>query len=93
MRDSLVTVVADVTLSGCAMGTGILPAGPNTYTITEHFAPIRGGSTTAQQTALTEANAFCGRQGRQFLPVDMLTPASANPYGPTDARRVIASLR
>jgi hypothetical protein len=71
------------TLTGCAMSTGILPAGPDTYTVSEHFAPIRGGSTTAQQTALTEANAFCAGQGRQFLPVDMLTPSSANPYGTT----------
>jgi hypothetical protein len=71
-------------LTGCAMSTGILPAGPDTYTVSEHFAPIRGGSTTAQQTALTEANAFCAGQGRQFLPVDMLTPFSANPYGTTN---------
>jgi hypothetical protein len=72
------------TLTGCAMTTGILPAGPDTYTVSGHFAPIRGGSTTAQQAALTEANAFCTGQGRQFLPVDMLTPFRANPYGTTD---------
>jgi hypothetical protein len=70
-------------LCGCAMSTGILPAGPDTYTVTERFAPVRSGSTTAEQTALIEANAFCTQQGRVFLPVDMLTPPSANPYGPT----------
>jgi len=77
---SFVTILA----TGCAMSTGILPAGPNTYTVSEHFAPIRGGSMTAQQTAMTEANAFCAQQGRQFLPVDMLTPGSRNPWGTTD---------
>ena len=66
-------------LTACSMGTGILPAGPDTYTVTERRAPVLGGSTTAQQAAMTEANAFCAQQGRQFLPVDMVTPPSANP--------------
>jgi hypothetical protein len=70
-------------LSGCAMSSGILPAGPDTYTVTERFAPIRGGATTAQQTALTEANSFCAEQGRQFTPLDMKELTSANPYGNT----------
>ena len=82
MRYSLIASVL-VAAAGCAASTGILPAGPNTYTITERFAPIRGGSTTAQQTALTEANAFCTQPGRDFLPTDMATPPSLNPYGPT----------
>jgi hypothetical protein len=84
MTKLLAAAAVAATLTGCAMSTGILPAGPDTYTVSEHFAPIRGGSTTAQQTALTEANAFCAGQGRQFLPVDMLTPFSANPYGTTN---------
>jgi hypothetical protein len=46
-------------LSGCQTSTGILPAGPNTYTLSKHTAPILGGSTTAEQQALTEANAYC----------------------------------
>lgn len=71
------------TLAGCAMSTGILPAGPDTYTVTERFAPIRGGATTAEQTALTEANEYCAQRGRQFLVTDMQTLPSHNPYGPT----------
>jgi len=71
-------------LAGCQMSTGILPAGPNTYTLSKHVAPILGGSLTAQQQALTEANVYCAQQGRQFVPSDMNTPASANPYGPTN---------
>ena len=51
--------------------------------VTEHYAPIRGGSTAAQQQAMTEANAYCVSQGRQFLPVDTQTPASRNPWGTT----------
>jgi hypothetical protein len=83
LRYSLITIIAFAVV-GCASSSGILPAGPNTYIVTERFAPIRGGSTEAQRTALTEANGFCAQQGRQFLPTDLETPASRNPYGPTD---------
>ena len=84
MNKLLATVAATAVLSACAMGTGILPAGPDTYTVTERRAPVLGGSTSAQQAAMTEANAFCAQQGRQFLPVDVVTLASiSNPYGTT----------
>jgi hypothetical protein len=82
MRHSLTTIAA-AAVAGCAASSGILPAGPNTYIVTEHFAPLRGGSAEAQRTALTEANAFCAQQGRQFLPTDLQTPASLNRYGST----------
>lgn len=68
------------------MSTGILPAGPDTYTVTETYAPIRGGSTTAQQVALTEANQFCEERGLKFLPMNMTEgsiPMQAALYGPT----------
>src|SRR5712691_1528658 len=76
--------ILGLTLFGCQISTGVLPAGPNTYTLTKHTAPILGGSLTAQQQALTEANAYCAQQGRVFIPSEMTTPASANPYGPTN---------
>src|ERR1700761_8306473 len=40
-------------------------------TISEHYAPIRGGSLGAQQAAMTEANQFCESKGRKFLPENM----------------------
>jgi hypothetical protein len=64
-------VVLCAALGGCASSTGILPAGPDTYTISERFAPIRGGSDEAERSALTKANEFCAQQGRQFVPSDM----------------------
>jgi len=71
-------------LAGCAASTGILPAGPDTYTVSERFAPVRGGGTEAQRVALTEANAFCAEKGRQFVPNNMGQAGElANPYGPT----------
>ena len=70
--------------AGCASSTGILPAGPDTYTVSEKFAPVRGGGEEAQRVALTEANEFCAKQGRQFVPAMMgQSGALANPYGPT----------
>jgi hypothetical protein len=83
MREKVVLFAAAAALAGCAASTGILPAGPDTYTVTEQFAPIRGGSTHAEQEALTEANAYCAGQGRQLLATDMKTPPSANPWGTT----------
>lgn len=70
MRYAAIAIIAAI-LGGCAASTGILPAGPDTYTVTERFAPIRGGSTEAQRVALTEANAFCEQQGRVFVPMTM----------------------
>jgi hypothetical protein len=65
------SLVATLCLTACAASTGILPAGPDTYTVTEAYAPVRGGSTTAKQVALPEANQFCEERGRKFLPMNM----------------------
>jgi hypothetical protein len=79
-----VAAVAVLLLCGCASSTGILPAGPDTYTLTERLAPIRGGGDAAQADALTKANQFCADKGRQFVPATMGNAVGApNPYGPT----------
>jgi hypothetical protein len=71
-------------LTGCASGTGILPAGPDTYTLSERFAPVRGGGEEAQRDTLTKANEYCQQQGRVFVPNNMGQSGNlANPYGPT----------
>ena len=67
----LAIVALCAALGGCATSTGILPAGPDTYTISERYAPIRGGSDEAERDALTKANEFCSQQGRQFVPNNM----------------------
>jgi hypothetical protein len=77
-------VVLGAALVGCASSTGILPAGPDTYTLSERFAPVRGGGDEAQRDALTKANEFCVQQGRQFVPNNMGQAGNlANPYGAT----------
>jgi hypothetical protein len=63
MRYSLFAFASVVALAGCAVSSGILPAGPNTYTLTERVAPIAGGGMEAQRVALEKANSFCKSQG------------------------------
>jgi hypothetical protein len=84
MQYRLIWISIAGALAACASSTGILPAGPDTYTISEKVAPIRGGGTEAQRVALTEASAFCAEKGRQFVPNMMDQSGNlANPYGPT----------
>jgi hypothetical protein len=70
MRRSLPLIAIAIALIGCSESGGILPAGPNAYTVSERYAPIRGGSTEAQRVALAEANTYC-QQGRGFVPSSM----------------------
>lgn len=72
-----------LSIAACTVSTGILPAGPNTYALTQGASVLVGGSMTAQQNALGKANAFCTEQGREFIAVQMLAVPSANPDGPT----------
>jgi len=48
--------------AGCASSTGVLPAGPDTYTLSEKFAPVRGGSDEAQRSVLTKAKNIARRK-------------------------------
>jgi hypothetical protein len=84
MRYSLFAFASVVALAGCAVSSGILPAGPNTYTLTERVAPIAGGGMEAQRVALEKANSFCKSQGREMMPLDLKDAGNLNnPYGPT----------
>jgi hypothetical protein len=75
-------LVVMIALAACTRSTGVLPAGPNTYSLTEHSAPILGGSDDAQKSALTKANAYCQGQGREMLPVANM-PMDHSQYGDT----------
>jgi hypothetical protein len=70
-------------LGGCASSTGILPAGPDTYTISERYAAVWGGGNEAQRDVLTRANDFCAQQGRQFVPINMGRAGDVISYGVT----------
>jgi hypothetical protein len=65
----LVLILA-LACAGCAQQTP-LPAGPDTYTLSERVIYIAGGSDRAQQIVLTKANEHCESMGRKFAPTIM----------------------
>lgn len=69
-------------IAACTQGTGILPARPDTYTVTEHRAPILGGASEAERVALTEANDYCEQQSRKFVPLHMAQQPTVPAGGP-----------
>lgn len=73
--------VLPIVVGGCASSTGVLPAGPDTYTITESFAPVRGGATEAKRSAVTKANDFCAEKGRVFVPSIMREAVATAQHG------------
>jgi len=76
------------------MSTGVLPVGPDTYTVSENYAIARGGQLAAERVALTEANEFCEQRGRKFLPVNMTQPspiAAISPVGYSVTFRCLSS--
>jgi hypothetical protein len=54
--------------AGCAGDKAPLPAGPDTYTLSESVAYIAGGSDRAKEIVLTKASAHCEGMGRKFAP-------------------------
>ena len=71
VRAFLPVVATAIMLCGCGSNRGILPAGPDTYTLTERYAAIRGGGDEAEQDALLKAHDFCTTMGRKFVPSNM----------------------
>ncbi len=71
-------------LADCTFSTGIVPVGPDTYTVSEMRSPARGGGAEAQRALLAETDAFCRRQNKQFLAIDMRPDGDPyTPYYPT----------
>lgn len=70
-------------IAGCSSSSGILPAGPDTYTVTERLVPMLGGGTEAKRIALGEANAFCEQHGRKFYSLNMEEGGSTTQWGGT----------
>ena len=68
-------------LTACGIGTGIQPAGPDAFKVTEMFSPAQGGFARAKRVALADATRFCEERGKTFLPLDL--PGEGT-QGPTD---------
>jgi putative hemolysin len=93
MRSALLVlpVAGGVILAGCSSDTGTsasaaaIAAGPDTYTMSERFAPVGVDAADAERDTLFKASHYCAQKGRQFVEVSKnLSGNMANPYGPTD---------
>jgi hypothetical protein len=82
MRFTTFAIALIFILTACSQGTGILPAGPDTYTVTEHRAPVLGGASEAQRAAMTEANDYCAQSGKNVFPLNMAEQAAVPAGGP-----------
>jgi len=78
----LSTAILPLALAACAASTGVIPAGPDTYTLTEHYVPVRGDD--AGRVAVTKANDFCIEKGRVFVPSMTQASIPTQDYGNTE---------
>ena len=66
----LLLVAATWLLVACASSSGVLQMGPDTYTVSVGVSAtgsISGNDARAKKKALTEANEFCSKKGKQIL--------------------------
>lgn len=85
MRNQLILVGVAAALVACAQSSGVMKLGPDTYTVSVHAAPARGGEPGARGLALTEANAHCQSLGREILVTNLKSgPSSHFPGGTVD---------
>lgn len=72
-------------LAGCVQSSGVLKMGPDTYSVSVHAAPARGGIPGAQRLAMNEANQACMSQGREILVQNISSgPSRHYPGGTVD---------
>lgn len=83
MKSTLIFMVAVLALGGCAQSSGVLKMGPDTYTVSVHAAPARGGEAGARNLALTEANERCSREGREIMVTNIASGRSSHLPGGT----------
>ena len=64
----IAALIFSILLFGCATSTGIIPAGPDTYTITTNARLGLGGG-EAIKRAVQDANAYCASSGKKMKTV------------------------
>ena len=70
-------------LSACAQSSGALKMGPDTYSLSVHAAPVRGGEPGARNLALSEANTKCESEGKEILVTNIASGRSTHLPGGT----------
>lgn len=78
-------LVISLFLTSCAQSSGVLKMGPDTYTVSIHAAPARGGIPGAKKLALTEANNHCTTLNKEIFVTNINSyPSSHFPGGTAD---------
>jgi hypothetical protein len=83
MNNYLSSAFLVLALSACAQSSGVLKMGPDTYTVSVHAAPARGGEVGAQNLALTDAGNYCTSMGKEILVTNTSSGASTHLRGGT----------
>ena len=72
-------------LAGCTQSSGVLEMGPDTYNISVHAAPARGGVSGAKRLAFEEAKQHCATMDKHLLVKDTtFGPSTHFPGGTVD---------
>ena len=83
MKKSLAILTTAFMLTACAQSSGVLNMGPDTYSVSVHAAPARGGVPGAQRLANEEASAACAAQGKELLVKNVSSGRSGHQPGGT----------
>lgn len=76
-------LLVPVFLTACAQSSGVLKMGPDTYSVSVHAAPARGGESGARKLAITEANAKCAEEAKEILVTNISSGRSSHFPGGT----------
>ena len=69
-----VGIVAVIVISSCKTpSSDVSQLGPDTYNISTSASSVRGGSVEAKKIALSEATAFCARNGKEAFVINFKT--------------------
>jgi len=83
MHNKLIALFIMILLTACAQSSGVLKMGPDTYSLSVHAAPARGGESGARNIALTEANAKCASEDKEIIVTNISSGRSTHLPGGT----------
>ena len=67
-------IVSMVVISACTTPSSeVSKLGPDTYNVSTSAQAVRGGSVEAKRIALSEADAFCAKSGKQAFVTNLKT--------------------
>ena len=68
MKIVLLFIGTIIIFTSCVTSTGVMPFGPDTFTVTVESEEM--GMGIAQKKAIADAKVFCQSEGKHFQPID-----------------------